>query len=167
MPTRTHSTQTGKTNRRSDKGVDALDLLKADHRAVEKLFEEYESARKPERKDDLAHKICMELTNHAELEETSFYPAVREVLPEDEDLLNEAEVEHSSLKWLIEQLESENSESPLFDAKVTTLKEYVQHHVKEEEKQMFPKIKKSELDTKELGKFLQERKKELQAEIVH
>ena len=71
------------------------------------------------------------------------------------------------LKWLIAQLESETCESPLFDAKVTTLKEYVQHHVKEEEKQMFPKIKKSEMDTKELGNLLQARKKELQAEVKH
>lgn len=155
-----------KAPRQTAREMDALALLKADHRAVEDLFAEFESARKPERKEAIAQKICAELTLHAELEESVFYPAVREELTEDEDLLNEAEVEHASLKWLIEQLETEDSGSELYDAKVKVLKEYVQHHVKEEEKQMFPKIRKSALDTRELGQVLQTQKKKLQAETV-
>jgi hemerythrin superfamily protein len=144
--------------------MDALALLKADHRTVEELFEEFESARKPERKQMIVQTICNELTIHAKLEESAFYPPVREALPKDEDLLDEAQVEHNSLKWLIAQLEGVEPGSELYDAKVTVLKEYVQHHVKEEEKEMFPKVRKSSLDTKELGKTLQAVKQKLQAE---
>jgi hemerythrin superfamily protein len=158
--------QNRKKARRRTKGVDALALLKADHRAVEQLFAEYELANKLERKQELAQKICTELTVHAKLEESSFYPAVRQALPQEDALLNEAEVEHSSLKWLIAQLASERSDSEHFDAKVVVLKEYVQHHVKEEEKLMFPKIRKSTLDTRELGQVLQARKQRLQDEPI-
>jgi hemerythrin superfamily protein len=155
-----------KSARPSSKTIDAIALLKADHRTVESLFEQFESARKPERKQQIVQKICMELTIHAELEESSFYPMVRDALPKEDDLLNEAEVEHASVKWLIAQLEAENPEDELYDAKVMVLKEYVQHHVKEEEKEMFPKIRKSALDTHELGQVLQEVKMKLQADIT-
>jgi hemerythrin superfamily protein len=151
-------------SRKDVKAVDALALLKADHRAVEALFAEFESARKPQRKEEIARKICSELTIHAKLEETSFYPAVRKALPEEQDLLNEAEVEHASLKWLIAQVETESCDREFDHAKVIVLKEYVKHHVKEEEKDMFPKIRKSTLDIKELGQVLQSRKQNLQKE---
>ena len=169
MATRTATTKSekaysGKRPRPSAKGVDALQLLKEDHRAVEKLFAEFESAHKPERKEGIARKICSELTVHAKLEETIFYPAVREALPEEQDLLDEAAVEHASLKWLISQVETEHCESKFYDAKVTVLKEYVKHHVKEEEKSMFPKIRKSDMDTRELGQKLQTKKEKLQSE---
>ncbi|HEY6130511.1 MAG TPA: hemerythrin domain-containing protein [Halioglobus sp.] len=151
--------------RQRNKG-DALELLKADHRKVEKLFAEFESARKTERKQQIIETICTELTMHAALEESTFYPAVREALPDEDDLLDEAAVEHASLKWLIGQLEAEDLEDELYDAKVMVLKEYVKHHVKEEEKEMFPKIRKSALDTKELGQVLQTVKQDLQAEVT-
>ena len=150
-----------------EKTADALALLKADHRTVEALFEEFESARKPERKLSIVQSICDELTVHAELEETKFYPAVREALKRDEDLIDEAEVEHASLKWLISQLRSARPDSDHFEARVTVLKEYVQHHVKEEEKSMFPKIRKSSLDTSALGVVLQEAKEKIQAKLKH
>ena len=137
-----------------------------DHRRVEELFDQFETARKPERKQEIVQNICMELTVHAELEESAFYPAVREALGREEDLLDEAVVEHSSLKWLIGQLEGEKPSSELYDAKVTVLKEYVQHHVKEEERQMFPKVRKSSLDTAELGQTLQAVKEELQQKLM-
>lgn len=162
--TESGKSQTTRSTRKTTKSVDAIALLKADHRAVEKLFDEFESARKSERKEAIARKICAELTNHAALEESSFYPAVREALPDEQDLLDEAEVEHASLKWLISQVETERCDSEFYDAKVTVLKEYVKHHVKEEEKDMFPKIRKSALDTKELGQVLQSRKQKLQTE---
>jgi hemerythrin superfamily protein len=156
--------QNNRNPRGSRKAVDALALLKADHRAVEKLFADFESARKPQRKEEIARKICAELTIHARLEESTFYPAVREALPEEQDLLDDAEVEHASLKWLIAQVETESCDSEFYDAKVTVLREYVKHHVKEEEKDMFPKIRKSALDIKQLGQVLQSRKQNLQTE---
>ena len=167
--TETSKSSTKSQSRKSSQqssSPDALALLKADHRAVEELFAEFESARKPERKEALAHSICQELTLHALLEESYFYPVVKEELPDEEDLMNEAEVEHASLKWLIAQLETEDVDSELFEAKVMVLKEYVQHHVKEEEKQMFPKIRESALDTRALGQELQTRKQELLADFV-
>lgn len=150
----------------TEKAMDALKLLKEDHRRVEELFEQFESARKQERKQQIVQTICMELTLHAELEEACFYPAVREaLLKKDDHLLDEAEVEHAGVKALVAQLEAESPDAELFDAKVTVLKEYVQHHVKEEEKEMFPRIRKSTLDTAALGELLQQRKQELQQQM--
>ena len=150
----------------TEKPIDALKLLKEDHRHVEALFEQCESARKPERKQQIVQTLCAELTVHAELEETYFYPAVREALAKKDDhLLDEAEVEHAGVKALVAQLEAESPAAELFDAKVTVLKEYVQHHVKEEEKEMFPRIRKSALDTNALGQILQQRKQELQRQL--
>src|SRR5690606_14109663 len=148
---------------------DALTLLKEDHRKVEALFEEFESARKPERKQAIVQMICDELTLHAALEETAFYPAVREALTlkKDQDLLDEATVEHASLKWLIAQLQADAPDQDFYDAKVTVLKEYVSHHVKEEEKQMFPKVRDSSLDTAGLGETLQVAKDKLKDKLKH
>jgi hemerythrin superfamily protein len=90
------------------------------------------------------------LTVHAEAEEEIFYPAAREAI-EEQDLLDEAEVEHASAKDLIAQIEAMDSSDPLYDAKVTVLGEYIDHHVEEEEKEMFPKVKKAKLDLEALG----------------
>lgn len=161
--TRTKSTESGLRR------VDALTLLKEDHRKVEELFSQLESARKSERKLMLAQTICEELTLHAKLEESTFYPAVRETLKakKEQDQLDEALVEHSTFKWLINRWENESPDTDLFQALGTVLKEYVQHHVKEEEKQMFPKVRKSSLDTRELGQTLQLVKQELQKKRTH
>lgn len=141
---------------------DAIELLKADHRAVEKLFAQYESEKSASKKSTLVEKICFELKIHAELEEKAFYPPVQEALGEaDGDLVDEARVEHNSLKWLIGQLQREKNDAPLHEAKVKVLKEYVQHHVREEEKEMFPKVKKSAIDIVELGDTLREAKEKL------
>lgn len=150
----------------AEKAMDALKLLKEDHRHVEALFEQFESARKPERKRQIVQTLCAELTVHAQLEEKHFYPAVREaLLKKDDHLLDEAEVEHAGVKALMAQLESESPDAQLYEAKVTVLKEYVHHHVKEEEKQLFPRIRKSALDTAALGEVLQRRKQELQQQL--
>jgi hemerythrin-like domain-containing protein len=141
--------------------IDATALLRKDHEAVSALFEQYEKARSSTKKFDLVQKICHELTIHAEIEEEIFYPAVRKAI-HDDPLLNEASVEHASLKALIAQVKGKAVDSePMFDAKITVLSEYVKHHVKEEQDEMFPKAKKSGLDLKALGAELAARKEEL------
>ena len=145
----------------ASRGKDALALLRADHTLVQGLFDQFEKARGNERKAALAERICRELTIHAQIEEEIFYPAARDVL-RDEDLLDEAEVEHASAKDLIAQIESSRPGAELFDAKVTVLGEFVKHHVKEEQNEMFPKVRKTKLDLKALGERLQARKTALQ-----
>ena len=143
------------------KGKDAIALLKADHTLVQGLFDQFEKARGNDRKGALAQKICQELRVHTRIEEEILYPAAREVL-RDEDLLDEAEVEHAGAKDLIAQIESSRPGAELYDAKVTVLGEYIKHHVKEEHEEMFPKLKKSKLDLKEIGARLEARKTQLQ-----
>lgn len=155
------------TTQSRSKGTDAITLLMEDHKKVQKMFKEFEKLSKQEDeegKDELARLICAELTVHTQIEEEIFYPAAREALDE-QDLLDEAEVEHASAKDLIEQIESMRAGEELFDAKVTVLGEYVNHHIKEEQDEMFPKIKKSELDLEALGEEMSQRKTELMAEM--
>ena len=143
---------------------DAIALLKADHKEVAEMFEKFETARST--KSKLAQQICVALTVHAQIEEEIFYPAAREALgDEGEDLLNEAEVEHNSLKELIGQIEGSDPDDELFDAHVKVLGEYVKHHVKEEEGQLFPKLRKSDMDLAELGEQIAARKKELMSQM--
>jgi hemerythrin superfamily protein len=142
--------------------IDAVALLTADHREVKDLFDEYEElaerdAEAGERKE-LAEEICRMLEVHAVIEEEIFYPSARQALPEEDDLLDEAEVEHGSAKDLIAQIRSMQPDQDLYDAKVKVLGEYVQHHVEEEETEMFPKCRRSEMDLRELGARLAERR---------
>jgi hemerythrin superfamily protein len=151
-------------------GDDAIALLTADHKDVKALFKQYdklaESDADSEEKQALAQEICTMLTVHATVEEEIFYPAAREVLGEDEDLVDEADVEHASAKDLIAQIEDSGpDEDALFDAKVKVLGEYIDHHVKEEEGEMFPKVKKAKLDTAALGAEIAARKAELMSEL--
>jgi len=139
---------------------DALALLKADHQLVQQLFDKFEKTRAEDRKSALAEQICNELAVHAQIEEEIFYPAAREAI-RDTDLISEATVEHQSAKDLIEQIQSGGSGDDLFEAKVTVLGEYVRHHVREEEREMFPQIRKTRLDLKALGQQLMQRKEEL------
>jgi len=149
-----------------NKAPDAIQLLTADHREVEALFKKFHAAKDDdEAKSDIVIDICEALSVHAEIEEEIFYPAARKALNEEgKDMLNEAEVEHASLKSLVEQLEDAEPGDELYDAKVKVLCEYVTHHVKEEEGEMFPKVKKSKLDLAQLGDEMQTRKSELMAE---
>ena len=148
--------------------TDAIDLLKADHRNVEKLFKEYEKLVENEgsynEKEALAATICAELTVHAQIEEEIFYPAARDILDE-EDLVDEAVVEHASAKDLIAQLADMSPDDDLYDAKIKVLSELIEHHVEEEEDEMFPKVKKARLDTASLGTQMAERKHELVEEL--
>jgi hemerythrin superfamily protein len=142
------------------KTQDALTLLKEDHRAVEKLFKEFENAKGDGRKEKLARQICFELTVHTTIEEEIFYPACKGKI--DEDKLKEAYVEHDAAKLLIAEIEAGNGEGDdYFDAKVQVLGEQIDHHVKEEEDELFPEVRKADLDTKALGEQLAARKQEL------
>jgi len=143
---------------------DAIALLKEDHRAVEKLFKEFESAKGEGRKEKLARKICLELTIHTKIEEEIFYPACEGKV--EEDLLKEAFVEHDSAKLLVAEIEAGSGKSDdFFDAKVQVLSEQVEHHVQEEEKELFPEVRKADIDLKALGEQLAERKQELMKEF--
>jgi len=159
MPARKKGSSKAKAARRPQ---DAIALLRADHALVEDLFEQFEKARNAGRKQTLATQICLELKIHTQIEEEIFYPAVRQVLPKEKDLLDEANVEHASAKDLIEQIEAGEPAEDYWDAKVTVLGEYVQHHVKEEQNELFPKVRKTRLDLKALGEQLRVRKEELQ-----
>jgi hemerythrin superfamily protein len=146
---------------------DAIALLKDDHKKVKKLFKDFDKTKdkaSDEDKEALVRQICMELTLHAQIEEEVFYPAVRKAIG-DEPLLDEATVEHATAKDLIRQLESMSASDPLYDAKVTVLGEYIDHHVEEEQGEMFPKAKKAKLDMDALGKKLASRKRALLKEL--
>ena len=139
---------------------DAIALLKADHRDVKTMFERYERAEEDNEKATLARDICAALTVHAQIEEEIFYPAAYEAI-DDDDLLDEAEVEHASAKELIAQIQAGSPGEPLFDAKVKVLGEYIDHHVKEEENELFPECRSSDMDLKAIGEQLMVRKQEL------
>lgn len=142
--------------------ADAIKLLKDDHKEVKGWFKEFDKTDDDARKQELADMICRALTVHATIEEEIFYPAAYEAL-EDDDLLDEAEVEHASAKALISEIESSSVGEPLFDARVTVLGEYIDHHVEEEEKELFPECRASDMDLNALGQQLAARKAELMA----
>jgi hemerythrin superfamily protein len=144
---------------------DAISMLTADHREVATMFEQYEGLgdRAKASKKKLADQICMALTLHAAIEEEIFYPALREKSKEAADLLDEALVEHAGAKDLIAQLQEADPEDDLYDAKVKVLGEQIEHHVKEEEGEMFPIAKKAGLDMEALGSEMAMRKDELAA----
>ena len=146
----------------------AIELLEADHRNVEALFDQYESEKESDdgTKRAIALQICGELTAHAQLEEELFYPWLRENLDEEDmELLEEAYVEHASAKDLIAQIESANDVGPEFDAKVKVLGEYVKHHVEEEENEIFKEVRDMQDELDELGQEMHARKAELMEEL--
>ncbi len=142
---------------------DAVALLKQDHRTVEDLFEQFEKASGEGRKQKLAEQICLELSVHAMIEEEIFYPACEGKV--DEDLLKEAYVEHDGAKVLIAEIEAGSPADEYYDAKVKVLGEQIEHHVKEEEKQMFPQAKKAGLDLVALADEMLGRKEEISATL--
>lgn len=146
--------------------MDAISLLKQDHSEVTKLFEAFEEDGAD--KAQIASDICRMLTVHAQIEEEIFYPSAREAFNADEegdDLLDEAEVEHAGAKDLIAQIEENGDSDDLFEAKVKVLGEYIKHHVKEEEGEMFPRVKRTELNLEAVGRELEKRKAELLEEL--
>jgi hemerythrin superfamily protein len=171
MPAKKTATKSTAAAKKSTATPDAIKLLTADHAEVKKLFKEYdklaEADADAEERQPLAEQICLLLTVHATIEEELFYPAARDVLPEDElDLVDEADVEHASAKDLIAQIQAMSPDEDLYDAKVKVLGEYIDHHVKEEQDELFPAVKKAGLDTKAVGEQLLARKEELMAEMT-
>ncbi len=148
-------------------GGDALSLLRADHARVIDLFDQFEQMKDDvdeQEKDALVARICGELIVHTAIEEEIFYPAAREAI-DDDDLFDEATVEHASAKDLIAQLGEMEPGDELYDAKVKVLGEYVKHHIDEEQNELFPQLENAELDLDELGVRLAQRKQELMDEI--
>lgn len=174
MPNRSTSRSQSKssskraTQRRSSTDHDVTSLLKADHQRVKKMFKEFEKCAQQgdeAAKVEIAMQICMELKVHTQVEEEIFYPALYEALDE-QDLVDEAIVEHATAKALIEQIESMVGSDDLYDAKVKVLSEYIDHHVEEEEKEIFPKARKARLDLEGLGESVIFRKEELMAPMA-
>ena len=151
------------------KTPNALTMLKEDHDKVKDAFKQFESL---DREDvatcrELVESVCADLRVHTLLEEEIVYPAVRAAIG-DEDLMNEAAIEHETAKTLIEQLENMGPDDPNYFATFTVLGEYVMHHVKEEEGEMFPQAKKAkDLDLAALGEQVMARKQELTSEMEH
>lgn len=162
--------KTTKTAAGRDASIDALKLLTEDHKEVKALFKQYDKLVKDEADDEdkqqIALEICLKLTVHATVEEEIFYPAAREALGEEADLVDEADIEHASAKELIAQIEASSpAQDNHYDARVKVLGEYIDHHVKEEEGEMFTKLKKTELELDALGDEMAARKEALMAEL--
>ena len=144
--------------------LDAIALLKADHRKVEGLFEQYEKTKSGARKKSLAQQICLELTVHTKIEEDIFYPACKGEI--EDGLWHEAYVEHDGAKVMIAEIEAGKPGDEFYDAKVKVLSEQIKHHVKEEERRaegMFAQAKAAGLDMDALGEKMAQEKKKLVA----
>jgi hypothetical protein len=148
---------------------DAVKMLTADHKEVHALFQKYKklsTAQAPaDEREPLAQQICDMLTVHATIEEEIFYPAARQAGVES-DLLDEADVEHACAKDLIAQIQAMTAGDAHYDARVIVLGEYIDHHVKEEQDEMFPACKKAKMDLEALGAALAERKSALMLELT-
>jgi hemerythrin superfamily protein len=149
--------------------VEAIAQLTADHSRVKQMFKEFERLAKAgagdSEREDLAARICAELMAHATAEEEIFYPAARNSI-DDPDLITEAGIEHTSAKQLIAQIQTLSPSDAKFDATVKVLGEYVDHHVQEEEGEIFPKVRRSELDTVAIGEQLEKRKATFMAKML-
>jgi hypothetical protein len=156
------------TTKRKPSFPEPMEMLMEDHKKVQKMFKQFEKLHKQDgdeqSKREIAEQCCMELKVHAEVEEQIFYPAAREAL-EEQDLVEEALVEHNSAKDLIAKLESMDGSEESYDATLMVLGEYVNHHIKEEEEQMFPKVKRAKLDWEALAEQMEERKTQLQQQM--
>lgn len=142
----------------------AIAVLKADHRAVEKLFADFDKASGETRKAQIAKQICLELLVHTQIEEELFYPPSRELL-KDDGIVDEAIVEHQAAKDLIEQIRGMDAADDMFEARMQVLQEQIEHHVKEEETEYFPQVEKTDMDLRAIGEQLIARKTELMAQM--
>ncbi|MGN5478916.1 hemerythrin domain-containing protein [Cupriavidus basilensis] len=140
----------------------ALALLLDDHRAVKKLFKQFQDAKDDADKESIAEETCLQLTIHAQIEEEIFYPALRGVSDKLDDMLDEAKVEHGVAKDLIAEIGS--GEKDMLEARYTVLSEYVGHHVEEEENELFPAVIKAKVDLRDVAQQLESRKSELLGE---
>ncbi len=144
------------------KTKDAIALLKEDHKKVKELFDQFEKAKDSDKKHEVIEEALKELEIHTVIEEEIFYPTVREALgDEGMDIMNESEEEHRVAKTLVEDLKENHSSDEHFEAKFMVLAENVRHHIKEEEGEMFPQVRQTDLDLKDLGEKMRARKEEL------
>ena len=146
--------------------IDAIAMLVADHKKVQKAFKDFEKLKetgKRREKAAIVQQTCADLTVHTKVEEEIFYPAVRKAI-KDGAVMDEATVEHAGAKNLIAELESMQPGDHLYDAKFTVLGENVNHHIKEEQNEMFPKVQKTKLDLSVLGQQIARRKAQLESE---
>lgn len=160
MATRSSSTRSTSGRGRNTPKNQIIEMLKADHKKVKKAFKEFEKLdpqEEPERCQELVQQTLAEIEVHAQLEEQVFYPAAREAIKE-EDLIDEAEVEHMTAKVLIEQLKGMNAEDEKFAASFKVLGEYINHHVKEEEGEMFEQMTRSGVDWESVLQQMQEQR---------
>ena len=150
---------------KSNEPIDAIALLTQQHREVKEMFDRFENMtdRAKVSKKKLADEICNALIMHTTIEEEIYYPATREASEETEDMVDEAVVEHASAKDLIAQIMEMDPGDDLYDAKVKVLGELVEHHVQEEEEEMFPKTRELKLDLKALGQEMKARQMEIEA----
>ncbi len=166
-PTSTEFTL-AKQDKKSGSAPNALELLKADHDKVKHLFREFDSLKgsdeDDERKSELVDEICYELTLHTMLEEEIFYPAVRAAI-DDDDMMDEADIEHAGARELISQLEVMYPGDDHFDATVTVLGEEIAHHIDKEESDMFDAVRGAGIDLDELGEQINARKEELDEDL--
>jgi hemerythrin superfamily protein len=147
---------------------DALAILEADHRAVEKLFKAFEKAAEDDldAKAALAQRACEELSIHAMIEEELLYPAAQEALPDSDAIdVEEAYIEHFLVKTLIAKFETMKAGDKGFDATFKVMSEMVGHHVEEEEDELFPELRKSKCNLRALGDKIAKRKAELQSKL--
>jgi hemerythrin superfamily protein len=145
--------------------TDAISMLIADHKNAQKAFKDFQKLKNggnKRGKSAIVRQTCADLTVHTKIEEEIFYPAVRKAI-KDADLMDEATVEHAGAKDLIAELESMQPGDELYNAKFTVLGENVNHHIKEEQNEMFPKVRKTKLDLVALGQQMMQRKAELEA----
>jgi precorrin-2 methylase len=150
---------------KTNEPIDAVELLTQQHREVKEMFDRFENMtdRAKVSKKKLADEICNALIMHTTIEEEIYYPATREASEETEDMVDEAVVEHASAKGLIAQIMEMDPGDDLYDAKVKVLGELVEHHVQEEEEEMFPKTRELKLDLKALGQEMKARQLEIEA----
>jgi hemerythrin-like domain-containing protein len=148
------------------KTKDAISALKADHDKVKKLFDRFEDAEETSERKRIVEEACAELKVHAAIEEEMFYPALRQKMEDEDGLLDEADEEHHEAKILIAELGLMSGDEDNYCAKFEVLAENIRHHIKEEEGELFPKAKKTEIDFELLGERMAARKKELMADGV-
>jgi hemerythrin superfamily protein len=154
------------TAKKSGITMDAIAMLEADHKKVQKAFKDFEKLKETGKRREkvvIVQQTCADLTVHMKVEEEIFYPAVRKAI-KDSALMDEATVEHAGAKNLIGQLKSMQPGVDLYDAKFTVLGENVNHHIKEERNEMFPKVRKIKLDLTVLGQQIAQRKARLESE---
>jgi len=152
--------------RKSPKAGNALAMLKSDHQKVKGLFDQFEAAKGTKAKQTVASEAIMELKIHASVEEDYFYPALRQNIEDEEGLMDEADEEHHVAKFLIAELEAMKGDEDHWEAKFKVLAESVRHHIKEEEGEIFPKARETDIDFTALGATMAEMKAQLQREGV-